>query len=394
MNILLGVTGGIACYKSPDLVRRLIDHGATVQVVMTAGAQQFVTPLTFQAVSGRLVRTDLFDEQAEAAMGHIELARWADQILIAPASADFMARFAGGLGNDLLATVCLATEAPIALAPAMNRQMWASEATQANVAKLMDRGVKMLGPGEGDQACGETGAGRMLEPLDIATRIMQPADGPLAGKKVVVSAGPTREPIDPVRYLTNRSSGKMGYALATAAMRAGAEVTLVSGPVSIEPPAGIHRMSVETALEMEAAVNAAVADADVFISAAAVSDYRPVKSADQKMKKTEADISLSLTRSPDILAGVAAMSDGPFCVGFAAETDHVQEYALGKLDDKALDMIVANRVGQNLAFDQDDNAVTVYWSGGEQAFPRESKKTLAVGLINCIAKRYSAGANK
>ncbi|MFK8052635.1 MAG: bifunctional phosphopantothenoylcysteine decarboxylase/phosphopantothenate--cysteine ligase CoaBC [Woeseiaceae bacterium] len=394
MKILLGVTGGIAVYKSPDLVRRLIDQDATVQVVMTAGAQQFVTPLTFQAVSGRLVRTDLFDEQAEAAMGHIELARWADEILIAPASADFIARFAGGLGNDLLATVCLATEAPVSIAPAMNRQMWASEATQANIAILRERGVRILGPGEGDQACGETGAGRMLEPLDIAQRVIRPADGPLAGRRVVISAGPTREPVDPVRYLTNRSSGKMGYALALAAHRAGAEVTLVSGPVSLEAPTGVHRMAVETALEMEAAVNAAVQDADVFISAAAVSDYRPSAPADQKIKKSGEAMSLALTRSPDILAGVAQRADAPFCVGFAAETDNVREYALGKMQDKALDMIVANRVGENLAFDQDDNAVTVYWPNGELEFPREAKTSLAVGLIKCIAERFAANKPK
>lgn len=388
MNILLGISGGIACYKSPDLVRRLMEYGASVQVVMTAGAQQFVTPLTFQAVSGRLVRTDLWDEQAEAAMGHIELARWADHILVAPASADFIARLATGHGDDLLTTVCLASEAPISVAPAMNRQMWANASVQQNMATLAARGVRVLGPGKGDQACGETGPGRMLEPADIARRLMQPPDGLLAGKHVVITAGPTREPIDPVRYLSNRSSGKMGYALARAAMRAGAEVTLISGPVALETPAGIHRISVTTALEMEAAVAAVVESADVFIAAAAVSDYRPAEVASQKMKKDAAEITLALTRSPDILACVAARDDAPFCVGFAAETDQLRDYALGKLKDKSLDMIVANRVGDNLAFDQDDNAVTVYWPDGERAFAREAKATLAVGLIDCIAERY------
>ncbi|MEL7298445.1 MAG: bifunctional phosphopantothenoylcysteine decarboxylase/phosphopantothenate--cysteine ligase CoaBC [Pseudomonadota bacterium] len=390
MNILLGVTGGIACYKSPDIVRRLMEYGANVQVVMTAGAQSFVTPLTFQAVSGRIVRTDLFDEQAEAAMGHIELARWADQVLIAPASADFIARFAAGMGDDLLTTVCLATEAPIALAPAMNRQMWANPSTVENVATLAARGVTLLGPGEGDQACGEVGAGRMLEPADIAARLMRPNTGPLAGRRIVISAGPTREPIDPVRYLTNRSSGKMGYALAQAALRAGADVTLVSGPVALEPPKGAHLMSVETALQMEAAVNAAVDGADIYISAAAVADYRPAAAKTEKMKKQAETLSLELTRSPDILAQVAASEARPFCVGFAAETNDVREHALGKMRDKKLDMIVANRVGENLAFDQDDNAVTVYWPDGEQSFPREAKTTLAVGIIDCVAQRFAS----
>ncbi len=391
-NILLGVTGGIACYKSPDLTRRLIERGATVQVVMTAGAREFVTPLTFQAVSGRMVRTDLWDEEAEAAMGHIELARWADSILIAPASADFIARFAAGLGDDLLATVCLATEAPIAIAPAMNRQMWASPAVQKNIATLRARGVSVFGPGEGDQACGETGAGRMLEPLDLATRILAPPQGPLSGRKVMITAGPTREAIDPVRYLTNRSSGKMGYALAVAAYRAGADVTLVSGPVALATPMGINRISVESAQQMQAAVDETIADVDIFISAAAVSDYRPTEPATQKIKKHDERLSLSLTRNPDILAGVAARADGPFSVGFAAETTDVQVHALQKLKAKALDMIIANKVGDKLAFDQDDNAATAYWPGGEQVFAHQPKTTLAVALVECIAERYAARA--
>lgn len=392
-RVLLGVTGGIAVYKSPDLTRRLIDHGASVQVVMTAGAQEFVTPLTFQAVSGRLVRTDLFDTEAEAAMGHIELARWADRVVIAPASADFIARFAAGMGDDLLTTVCLATEAPIAIAPAMNRQMWSSPAVQDNIALLRERGVDILGPGEGDQACGETGAGRMLEPLDIAKAVLQPQDGPLAGKRVVITAGPTREPIDPVRYLTNRSSGKMGYAIAAAAREAGAEVTLVSGPVSLAALEGVNRISVETASEMQAAVDAVVAGADVFISAAAVADYRPADCPEHKIKKNDETMSLALTRNPDILAGVAARDDKPFTVGFAAETQDVLDNARGKLERKKLDMIVANQVGKNLAFDRDDNAATVLWADGEQVFAQQSKDSLARELVRCIATRFEAAGH-
>ncbi len=389
-QVLLGVTGGIAAYKSPDLVRRLIERGAEVQVVMTAGAREFVTPLTFQAVSGRLVRTDLWDEQAEAAMGHIELARWADQVIIAPASADFIARFAGGLGDDLLATVCLATEAPVAIAPAMNRQMWASQAVQDNIAKLGARGVRILGPGSGDQACGEVGAGRMLEPTEIAEQLLRPVDGPLSGKHVVITAGPTREPIDPVRYLTNRSSGKMGYAMAEAARAAGGRVTLVSGPVTLGAPVGIDRLSVETAEEMQAAVDAVIEGADVFIAAAAVSDYRPATFETQKIKKTEDSLSLALDRNPDILAGVASRSPRPFTVGFAAETTDVIANARDKLARKGLDMIIANQVGDGLAFDRDDNAVTVLWDGGEQAFARDAKTRLAQSLVALIGERVAA----
>ena len=389
-HVLLGVTGGIAVYKSPDLTRRLIDHGASVQVVMTAGAQAFVTPLTFQAVSGRLVRTDLFDTEAEAAMGHIELTRWADRIVIAPASADFIARFAAGMGDDLLTTVCLATEAPIYIAPAMNRQMWMSPAVQDNMKVLRERGVEVLGPGEGDQACGETGSGRMLEPIDIARSVLIPQNGPLGGKRVVITAGPTREPIDPVRYLTNRSSGKMGYALASAAREAGASVVLVSGPVALAPLEGVDRISVESAAEMQAAVESVIDDADVFISAAAVADYRPVDCPDQKIKKTDASMSLELTRNPDILAGVASRERPPFTVGFAAETQSVVENARGKMTRKNLDMIIANQVGRNLAFDRDENAATVLWDGGERTFARQSKLTLARGLVDCIAERFEA----
>ena len=300
-RILLGITGGIAAYKSADLTRRFTERDVEVQVVMTSGAQQFITPMTFQALSGRPVRTDLWDPQAEAAMGHIELARWPQRIVVAPASADFIARLAHGLADDLLTTLCLATDAPITVVPAMNRLMWANAATQANVATLRQRGIAILGPGAGDQACGETGPGRMLEPLEIVEAVLaqsKPVMGPLRGRKVVVTAGPTRESIDPVRFITNRSSGKMGYAVAEAARNAGARVVIVSGPVNVPTPWGVERINVETAEQMLEAVQAQIGDTDVFIAAAAVSDYRAQEIASQKIKKSSAEISLSLTRTP------------------------------------------------------------------------------------------------
>ena len=391
-RILLGVTGGIAAYKSAELVRRLRDRGAEVQVVMTAGARQFVTPLTFQALSGRPVRTDLWDEAAEAAMGHIELARWADRVLIAPASADFLARLAHGLAGDLLTTLCLATEAPLSVAPAMNRLMWANAATQANVALLRSRGVTVLGPAEGDQACGETGPGRMLEPAEIldALSLQGAANRVLAGLKVLITAGPTRERIDPVRFITNRSSGKMGYAVAEAAHEAGAEVVLVSGPVNVATPPGVRRIDVETAEQMMNAVNEHVADTDIFIAAAAVSDYRPVQCASEKIKKTSDSLTLALSRTTDILATVAARAPRPFVVGFAAETQNVERNALAKLEGKRLDMIAANQVGDNLAFDCEDNALTVYWPGGRQDLGHAPKRQLAAALVSLIAERRAA----
>jgi phosphopantothenoylcysteine decarboxylase/phosphopantothenate--cysteine ligase len=306
VRVLLGVTGGIAAYKSAEIVRRLKERGADVQVVMTAGARQFVTPLTFQALSGRPVRTDLWDEAAEAAMGHIELARWPSRILIAPASADFIARLAHGLADDLLTTLCLATDVPICVAPAMNRLMWANPATQANVEVLRSRGVALFGPGAGEQACGETGPGRMLEPAELADAILAPSTtGALRGRKVLVTAGPTRERIDPVRFITNRSSGKMGYAVAEAARDAGADVVLVSGPVNLPAPQGVRRVCVETAEQMMAAVNADLPGTDVFIAAAAVSDYRPVQVSAEKIKKTSDSLLLAMSRTPDILATAA-----------------------------------------------------------------------------------------
>ncbi len=389
-KILLGVTGGIAAYKSPDLVRRLIERGADVQVVMSRGAQQFVTALTFQAVSGKAVRTDLWDEAAEAAMGHIELARWADEIVVAPATAEFVAKLAHGFADDLLTTLCLATTAKITIAPAMNRQMWANPATQANVRLLKERGVRVLGPASGEQACGEVGVGRMLEPTQIAEEIYAalPVDGVLKGLKVVITAGPTREAIDPVRFISNRSSGKMGYAVAEAAREAGATVVLVTGPVQIPTPAGVERIPVETADQMLAAVQQQVADADIFIAAAAVSDYRCAEVASQKIKKTSDNMTLALSRAPDVLATIGRSEAPPFLVGFAAETENVEANALAKLNGKNLDMIAANKVGEGLAFDKDDNALTVYWRGGKQELSLTSKAALARQLVSVIAERY------
>ncbi|MET0660926.1 MAG: bifunctional phosphopantothenoylcysteine decarboxylase/phosphopantothenate--cysteine ligase CoaBC [Steroidobacteraceae bacterium] len=394
-RILLGITGGIAAYKAPDLVRRLRERGAEVQVVMTAGAQQFVTALTLQAVSGRSVRTNLWDEAAEAAMGHIELARWADQIVIAPATADFIARLAHGLADDLLATLCLATTAPIAIAPAMNQQMWANSATQANVALVAERGVQVLGPAAGEQACGEVGPGRMLEPVQLADLILaaradSPVKGLLQGLKVVVTAGPTRERIDPVRFISNRSSGKMGFAVAQAAQEAGAEVILVSGPVQICSPSGVTRIDVESAEQMMCAVRQHIDAADIFIASAAVSDYRACEVACEKIKKTADTMALSLTRTPDILATVSQLEQRPFLVGFAAETDQMEKYALGKMEKKRLDMIAANQVGDRLGFDCDDNALTVYWPGGRRVLGRTAKTELAQQLVALIAERYRA----
>ena len=408
MRVLLGVTGGIAAYKSAEIVRRLRERGAEVQVVMTAGACRFVTPLTFQARSGRPVRTDLWDEAAEAAMGHIELARWADRILVAPATADFIGRLAHGLADDLLTTLCLATAAPVSVAPAMNRLMWANAATRANVELLRSRGIAILGPGVGDQACGETGPGRMLEPDVLADAMVGDVPlagsdsssgaapvatskpGLLAGRKVLLTAGPTRERIDPVRFITNRSSGKMGYAVAEAARDAGAEVVLVSGPVNLPAPRGVRRVCVETAEQMMSAVDADLPGADIFIAAAAVSDYRPVQVSAEKIKKTSDSLLLALLRTPDILATVAAGSPRPFVVGFAAETQNVERNALAKLEGKRLDMIAANQVGDGLAFDCDDNALTVYWPGGRRELPRAGKAELAARLIGVIAERFEA----
>lgn len=389
-RVILGVTGGIAAYKSPDLVRRLIERGADVQVVMTESAQHFVSPTTFQAVSSRPVRTDLWDPAAEAAMGHIELARWASHVLVAPASANFIARLASGFADDLLATLCLATVAPIIVAPAMNRVMWGNAATQANVSKLRERGIRVLGPATGDQACGETGVGRMLEPREIADSVDAAIgnEGVLAGLKVMVTAGPTRERIDPVRFISNRSSGKMGFAVAAAAREAGAEVTLVSGPVALATPFGVKRIDVESADDMHSAVHAAIDGTHIIIAAAAVADYRPAAIAGQKIKKTQDNLELELTRAPDVLASVTALPRPPFSVGFAAETEKIEEHALAKLERKRLDMIAANRVGDGLAFDCDDNALTVLWRDGSRRLGPTGKEALARELVALIADRY------
>ncbi len=403
MKVLLGVTGGIAAYKSPELVRRLVDHGAEVQVVMTAAAMEFVKPLVFQAVSGSPVHTELLDEQAEAGMGHIELARWADIIVIAPATANTIARLVAGIADDLLTTVCLASRSKIAIAPAMNTVMWEHPATQHNVAKLRDRGVDVLGPGSGSQACGEVGSGRLLEPMEIVHAVnalflqTKPPSAfnqettVLSGAKVLITAGPTREDIDPVRFISNHSSGKMGFALAHAADMAGAEVTLVAGPVRLDAPVGVTRVDVISASQMHKEVMSRVFSHDIFISVAAVADYRIDQQQTSKIKKTSEDLTLTLVRNPDILADVAGSADKPFCVGFAAETEQLEKYARGKLQRKNLDMIVGNLVGgAESGFNSDQNAVDVFWSDGQVSFSIQSKEKLAVELVSLLASRYSA----
>jgi phosphopantothenoylcysteine decarboxylase/phosphopantothenate--cysteine ligase len=392
MNIVLGISGGIAAYKTPELVRRLRERGADVQIVMTSSAAEFVTETALQAVSGRPIRSNLWDKEAEASMSHIELARWADAVLIAPATAEIMARLAAGAAADLLTTLCLATEAPVAIAPAMNHVMWSNPAVQANRNTLEERGVQILGPDHGSQACGESGAGRMLDPDEIAAIVcgsLASGQGALAGKTVLITAGPTREPIDPVRYITNRSSGKMGYAMASAAAAQGARVILVSGPVLLREPAGVEVEHVKTAAEMYDATHASIGAVDIFIAAAAVSDYRPTATSGQKIKKQQETMTIDLVRSKDILASVADLDAAPFTVGFAAETENVREYALGKLENKRLDMIVANRVGEHIGFDADDNAVEVYWQGGEQHFDKAAKSELAEQIIELVANRYT-----
>ncbi len=389
-KILVGVTGGIAAYKAAELVRELRARDADVRVVMTSGAQEFVTALTFQALTGQPVYRELFDLEEESAMGHITLARWPDQIVIAPASANFMARLAQGMADDLLSTLCLASRAPITLAPAMNQVMWLNAATQDNVAILKARGYRLLGPTEGAQACGETGPGRMLEPREIADHIASEApQGVLSGLRVLITAGPTREPIDPIRYLTNRSSGRMGYAIAEAAKAEGAEVTLVSGPTALPPPSGMVLQNVETAREMHDAVMQAVGQTDIFIGTAAVADYAPEPLA-QKMKKSTAELQLALQKTPDILATVAAGKDRPFTVGFAAETEALETYARQKLVEKDLDLIAANQVGQGLGFDTEDNALLVLWAQGQKQLSRAPKRLLANQLISLIADHYHA----
>lgn len=392
-QILLGVTGGIAAYKSADLVRRLQDAGASVQVVMTPAAQEFITPLTLQALSGNPVHTQLLDPEAEAGMGHIQLARWADLVLIAPATADFMARLTQGMGNDLLTSICLATAAPIAIAPAMNQGMWRNEATQSNLDALIKRKVHIFGPADGGQACGDIGPGRMLEPLqlvDAAASLF--SCGSLAGKKVVITAGPTREAIDPVRYLSNHSSGKMGYALAQAAAEAGAHTVLISGPTQLAAPAQVKRIDVVTAQEMHLASLQEAQGCDLFIAAAAVADYRPAQIATQKMKKDANDtLSLILVKNPDIVATIAALEPKPFTVGFAAESENLLEYARAKLVRKNLDLVIANNISdRNIGFNSDDNAVTLVEETRAIEISQRSKHQLARELIALLAKQLTA----
>ncbi|VUX54931.1 fused 4'-phosphopantothenoylcysteine decarboxylase; phosphopantothenoylcysteine synthetase, FMN-binding [uncultured Woeseiaceae bacterium] len=393
-KIILGVAGGIAAYKTPELVRRLRDRGAEVQVVMTRSAAEFVTETTLQAVSGFPVRSNLWDKDAEAAMGHIELARWADLVLIAPATAEIMARLASGAAPDLLTTLCLATQAPLVIAPAMNHVMWSNPAVQANRQLLEERGIRIIGPDSGDQACGETGVGRMTEPDVIAAAVTGPTivtDGqrlPLFGRKIMITAGPTREAIDPVRYISNRSSGKMGFAMARAAVAAGADVVLVSGPVDLATPDKVQRIDVVSAQEMFAVTHQHVDGIDIFIAAAAVADYSAAHVRDNKIKKAGSKMSIELVRTPDTLASVARLEHGPFTVGFAAETEKLREYATSKLEKKNLDMIIANQVDENRGIDSDDNTVDVFWATGEQSFPMMAKKGLAVALMQLIARRY------
>jgi phosphopantothenoylcysteine decarboxylase/phosphopantothenate--cysteine ligase len=390
-RVVVGVTGGIAAYKSAELVRRLKEAGAEVRVVMTSAATQFITPLTLQALSGQPVHLHLLDSAAENAMGHIELARWADVIVVAPASANTLAKLALGLADDLLSTLCLASRAPIVLAPAMNHVMWGQAATQANRRLLVERGIRLLGPAEGDQACGETGPGRMVEPPHVVMALAGLfASGALQGAKVIITAGPTREAIDPVRFLSNRSSGKMGYALAQAAAEAGANVTLISGPVCLPCPPRVERIMVESAAEMHAAVMAVSGVSDIFIAAAAVADYTAAP-AMHKIKKGEAGINLHLERTPDIVADVATLPRRPFLVGFAAETEALEENARAKLEGKGLDIVAANWVGRaGQGFDSDDNALSVVWQGGGSELPLAAKSTVARQLIEIIAERYHA----
>ncbi|GBK99309.1 bifunctional phosphopantothenoylcysteine decarboxylase/phosphopantothenate synthase [Vibrio harveyi] len=385
-KILLGISGGIAAYKCAELTRRLIERGAQVQVVMTKAAKEFITPLTMQAVSGRPVSDSLLDPAAEASMGHIELAKWADLVLLAPATADLIARMSAGMGNDLLTTLVLATDSPIAVSPAMNQQMYRNVATQENIATLARRGMHIWGPAAGEQACGDIGPGRMLEPMQLVglcEQFFQPKL--LAGKSVLITAGPTREAIDPVRYISNHSSGKMGFALANAAAQLGAKVTLISGPVSLNTPAGVERINVASAQEMHAAVTTHAPNHDAFISCAAVADYRPENVASQKLKKTENNdqMTINMVKNPDIVATVANMTEQrPFTVGFAAETNDVATYARSKLVKKNLDMICANDVSvEGQGFNSNDNAITLFWSQGELALALESKEALSFKIL-------------
>ncbi|MEE8263677.1 MAG: bifunctional phosphopantothenoylcysteine decarboxylase/phosphopantothenate--cysteine ligase CoaBC [Gammaproteobacteria bacterium] len=389
-RVVVGVTGSIAAYKSADLVRRLREAGAAVRVVMTRGACSFITPLTLQALSEHPVHAELLDAGTESGMGHIDLARWSDVVLVAPASANFMARLSVGMADDLLSTLCLATSAPIVLAPAMNQQMWQALPTQENRCVLKRRGVALLGPARGEQACGDTGPGRMLEPAALVLALAGVFEtGSLSDRRVMVTAGPTREDIDPVRFVSNRSSGRMGYAVARAAAEAGAEVRLVTGPVDLDPPERVSCKSVYSAEQMYQAVMADVDDTDIFIAAAAVADYRGVAQHERKLKKSNGGITLTLERTPDILAAVASQAHPPFTIGFAAETENLAHNARIKLESKALDIVAANLVGgPELGFESEENALELVWRGGGLTLARASKDQLARKLITVIAERY------
>ena len=388
-NVVLGVTGGIAAYKSAQLVRDLQEAGAQVRVVMTHGATEFITPLTLQALSGNPVHLELLDTEAEAGMGHIELARWADLVVIAPATADFISRLAQGRADDLLATLCLATAAPLLVAPAMNQGMWRDPATAANIDSLRDRGIVLIGPTDGSQACGDVGPGRMEEPAGIVEAAARLFDnGLLDGLHVTVTAGPTREALDPVRYISNHSSGKMGFAIARAAADAGALTTLITGPVALATPDGVQRIDVTSAGEMHEASLAQIHHCDIFIGCAAVADYRPAHSELQKIKKNADTMHLELVRNPDIISAVAAHPERPFTVGFAAETQNVEDYALAKLESKKLDMIVANDVSSSEGgFNSDQNAAIILWPGGKTEVKLTAKQQLARILVETIASR-------
>ena len=390
-RIILGITGGIAAYKSADLVRRFKEQGSDVRVVMTTAAQKFITPLTMQALSGHPTHVSLLDTEAEAAMGHIELARWADIIVIAPASADFAAKLSHGQGDDPLATLCLAARCPIAIAPAMNQAMWQTPANQTNIDTLSRRHIHIFGPGEGAQACGDTGPGRMLEPDEIARETANLFDtGLLSGKKIVVTAGPTREVIDPVRYISNHSSGKMGFALAEAACEAGASIVLISGPVNLETPERTKRIDVVSARDMLEATLKAIEGADIFIATAAVADYRPATTADHKIKKNGDGLTLSLVENPDIIATVARQPNAPFTVGFAAETKNLMAHAQEKIKRKQLDMIIANDVSQQgIGFNSDNNAVTVVTTHSHKELPTAPKRKIARQLIREISEQFN-----
>ena len=391
-KIVLGVSGGIAAYKTPELVRRLRDRGAEVRVAMTEGAKAFITPLSLQAVSGYPVSDSLLDPAAEAAMGHIELGKWADLVILAPATADLIARVTAGMANDLVSTICLATPSPVAVVPAMNQQMYRAAATQHNLSVLAARGVLLWGPDSGSQACGDVGPGRMLDPLaivDLAAAHFSPVKT-LQHLNIMITAGPTQELLDPVRYITNKSSGKMGFAIADAAARLGANVTLVSGPVSLPTPAGVKRVDVVTALEMETAVQAQVQSQQIFIGCAAVADYRAAVVADEKIKKQGDEITIKMVKNPDIVAGVAALSTNrPYVVGFAAETNNVEEYARQKRIRKNLDLICANDVSDtNQGFNSDNNALHLFWQDGDKVLPLERKALLGQLLLDEIVTRY------